>query len=1242
MATQMGTISAVQGEVFARNPQGQVRRLRQGDPVFEGDVVVTSLGGSADVLPLAQGNPLHIAEGKTVGLDASVFNAATLDPTAHALEPLSISQAATVIQQPANTGDINQLLEQEAAAAGLQGGGEESGHSFVDLVRIAEAVAPVAYDFPANPVGTPPTIDGLAAPAPVATTTTPVEAVTPVAPPVTPVTPETPVTPPAPTAPGWTGVAPSMTVYEAGLASGTNPGDTAAPITASGTSSFTQGSGSFTAIVFTGATPTLTGYAGEAISWTLSNDGHTLTGTVGGTPSITLTLMPNLVTGGFSVSTTLSHAFKEAAGANLQISGLGIRATDSNGLSAQASAAVTVIDDAPAVSIYEGTDTADHSATVVVGGTVSGHWSGNFGADGMSTTFAPIVTYDGKDYALGTNIDTGKGTLTVNFDGSWTFVAAAGHGGETVPFAIRVTDNDGDRASSTMAISIQGAPTAPTAPGWTGVAPSMTVYEAGLASGTNPGDTAAPITASGTSSFTQGSGSFTAIVFTGATPTLTGYAGEAISWTLSNDGHTLTGTVGGTPSITLTLMPNLVTGGFSVSTTLSHAFKEAAGANLQISGLGIRATDSNGLSAQASAAVTVIDDAPAVSIYEGTDTADHSATVVVGGTVSGHWSGNFGADGMSTTFAPIVTYDGKDYALGTNIDTGKGTLTVNFDGSWTFVAAAGHGGETVPFAIRVTDNDGDRASSTMAISIQGAPTVPTINVFENNDPQDHQANINGASSTSGHWTSTGVGSGTVQVQYGGQTYALGQDIATEYGTLRVNPDGTWSFQSTSPGALGQTARPSFTLVATDGDGDSASSTMNIEISGVTPLNQAPTTSAFGCFLAANWDFHSQAGTALTGISMSDPDADTVSIQSARIGAAGSQLANAEGVVVLHGQYLNVYINAQTGDIVYAWNGQAVPANAKETISYTVSDEHGATTSAHFDIDVQGHTQAGTPNLNPAAYASIPGWAQSAVDADMVAAGFPLPNHAPEASAVNVILPESWDFRVSQGVSMSDSDSGDTPRVLSAHMGDWSMKTAGSDGVIVLHGQYADIYIQSQTGAVVCTWNGRAVPTGAKETVSYTVTDEHGATSSARFDVTIQGHEQAGVPVLESTPYAQLPSWAQTHIQETTYSTSASETLEGHLGADTFVWTLGGIGSADRPAVDHVTGFAAGDTLQLRDLLSSGNSLAVTAGESTTIAISDSAHNVVQTIVLDGYSTDSHTAELLRQTLQQSQAYTAGG
>jgi hypothetical protein len=162
----IGIVSATKGEVFAKGADGQMRRLAVGDNVYEGDVIVTANGSTAEITPF-NGPVLVVQEQQTVAIDAQVAAPAhDHDATAGAIAPLGAAEAARVIQTvgPQAGQDFNATLDDEATAAGLAGGdGTQGGHNFVDLMRIIENVPTVGYDFPANPPGETPIITGMSA-----------------------------------------------------------------------------------------------------------------------------------------------------------------------------------------------------------------------------------------------------------------------------------------------------------------------------------------------------------------------------------------------------------------------------------------------------------------------------------------------------------------------------------------------------------------------------------------------------------------------------------------------------------------------------------------------------------------------------------------------------------------------------------------------------------------------------------------------------------------------------------------------------------------------------------------------------------------------------------------------------------------------------------------------------------------------------------------------------------------------
>ncbi|MDR3482342.1 MAG: retention module-containing protein, partial [Burkholderiaceae bacterium] len=130
----IGKVVVLQGHAYIRAADGTQVELKLGDPVHEGDVIVTGPGAVVE-LGFAEGQTYVVPQNETVTLDASVFAVDASDPqhaalASHGADLKAISDAI------ANGGSLDQLLD--APAAGLGGGDANSGHSFVQLFRIVE------------------------------------------------------------------------------------------------------------------------------------------------------------------------------------------------------------------------------------------------------------------------------------------------------------------------------------------------------------------------------------------------------------------------------------------------------------------------------------------------------------------------------------------------------------------------------------------------------------------------------------------------------------------------------------------------------------------------------------------------------------------------------------------------------------------------------------------------------------------------------------------------------------------------------------------------------------------------------------------------------------------------------------------------------------------------------------------------------------------------------------------------
>lgn len=103
--------------------------------------------------------------------------------------------------------------------------------------------------------------------------------------------------------------------------------------------------------------------------------------------------------------------------------------------------------------------------------------------------------------------------------------------------------------------------------------------------------------------------------------------------------------------------------------------------------------------------------------------------------------------------------------------------------------------------------------------------------------------------------------------------------------------------------------------------------------------------------------------------------------------------------------------------------------------------------------------------------------------------------------------------------------------------------------------------------------------------------------------------------------------------------TGNDILWGNSGADVFKWSLADIGTA--PAADVVKDFAAGDMLNLADLLDTSNlgNLFVTQDSSGTTIHLASGTAEVQSIFLEGYTSANDSAAHILNTLKATETYT---
>jgi|GEM_PF-964006 len=736
----------------------------------------------------------------------------------------------------------------------------------------------------------------------------------------------------------------SATLSEAALADGTAPD--AAALTASGTFADNfdfggDGVGTVTGVSFNGLNfaPDATGgitVADPAWQFQVNADG--------------------------SYSFTLTDAVQHGAGASdLQLPVFQVTMEDAvDGSSATSELAVTIQDDAPMVVASPAASVEEGSGASGVSGDVFSDDLG--GADGAQLVFFSYQGTDSDGLPVTQSANAGEtvqtasgGSLTVNADGSWSYVPPASVDNSapvTETFNYSLRDADGDLSTGSQDISITDD-----AMSVTNASDSAALSEAALASGTAPD--AAALTASGTFADNfdfgaDGAGAVTNVNFDGADyqPDISGNTTiDGGDWQLQ------------------------VAADGSYSFTLSGALSHGAGAaDLQLPTFQVTMSDGTGdSSAAADLNVTIQDDAPVVtnaapaSVQEGSGGPGVSGDVLADDLP--------GADGASVV---AFSYTGSDSdglpiamtaAAGDTVQTHLGgSLTVNADGSWNYVppaSVANNGGATESFGYDIMDSDGDVATGSQDIEITDGDisvidaseegTVSESALADGSAPDPSALSVSGNFADNFDFGTDGVGSVT-GVSFDGTTYSpdASGNVTVDGGAwqLQVAADGSYSFTLSGAVAHGAGAAslqlPAFQVTMNDGAGDSSATTqlvMTIEDDApvlVADSGASVEEGAGGAGISGNVlanDMQGADGAAVSSFSYGETDSDGLPITvpagtTVQTALGGSLTVNADG----------------------SWN-YVPPASVDnsgavtETIGYTVTDGDGDTAFGTQEITI---------------------------------------------------------------------------------------------------------------------------------------------------------------------------------------------------------------------------------------------------------------------------------------------------
>ncbi|TDG15253.1 retention module-containing protein, partial [Seongchinamella unica] len=130
----IATVVAVTGKAYARNADGELREIRPGDVLMEGETIVTPDGATVE-LSLSDGSPLVVADMPEVTLTPDLVADTAPGADESAVQDETVEQVLAALESGE---DLSNVLDATAAGPGTASGPGGDGHSFIRLGRIVE------------------------------------------------------------------------------------------------------------------------------------------------------------------------------------------------------------------------------------------------------------------------------------------------------------------------------------------------------------------------------------------------------------------------------------------------------------------------------------------------------------------------------------------------------------------------------------------------------------------------------------------------------------------------------------------------------------------------------------------------------------------------------------------------------------------------------------------------------------------------------------------------------------------------------------------------------------------------------------------------------------------------------------------------------------------------------------------------------------------------------------------------
>ncbi|MCD9826395.1 VCBS domain-containing protein [Bradyrhizobium diazoefficiens] len=433
-------------------------------------------------------------------------------------------------------------------------------------------------------------------------------------------------------------------------------------------------------------------------------------------------------------------------------------------------------------------------------------------------------------------------------------------------------------------------------------------------------------------------------------------------------------------------------------------------------------------------------------------TGTNDAPMITSAAQSGTMSEGDDLPAVAQTATGQVSFSDVDasdtHTLSVSVAAAHGTATVDPDGTWHYtvldsgavdaLAVGEHLADS--FTVEVDDHHGGLATQQVTIDITGTNDAPVITSSAQSGTVSEGDDLPAAAQTA-------IGQVSFSDVDASDTHTLSVSVAAAHGTATVDPDGTWHYTVLDSGAVdalaaGEHLADSFTVEVDDHHGGLATQQVTIDITGT---NDAPVA-------VADTNSGLEDSTITGTVASNDSDVDDGATLSYSLDAAVAGLAlNPDGSYSL-----------DAGNAAYQHLAQG--ATTDVVANYTVTDEHGATSNSTLTITLTGTNDA------PVAVADTDSGLEDSTITGTVA---------------------SNDSDVDDGATLSYS--------LDAAVTGLTLNPDGSYSLDAGNAAYQHL-AQGATTDVVA---------------NYTVTDEHGATSSATLTITLTGTNDAPVAVADT-------------------------------------------------------------------------------------------------------------------------------